>query len=1119
MKKKIVAYLLCMAMGVSLLPMPVTQAADYGAAVYEEPTTEEEQDSYVQVKGLKAFADCGNGTNTPDEIVDGDKSTYWHSAREGERRPEKQEAYTEMSKNNNIILKLAQTSAVKKLIYVSNGENSNGTISKCNLYIKQKQDNTEKFEQVGNEPYTLEFNQNGAAEIDFETAFENVVEIKIEVLNTNGDPSNTFISGKELSVFQDEEQTEAIKIMANAECSSQKDQGIAKLVDGKEETVYHSTWGDDSGPTLEDGEEFEGKKITEIIRPETTTNSSELIKNNKIYILLPKEENVARLVYTSRQEEKDGNNDGVNNGRITGVNIYVSKEEKSTYSEVENWTKASEETVRWADSEKDQVFDFKSEQEGVRWICLEVKHSAGSETDKFINAAEIAVEVKKTKLQKALEELQNLLNDENYTSILYNAHNYEKDSWNTFSKAYQNAQAILKKENLSEQDIPDITTVKTNLITAKDNLIGIVEKPTLNLAEPEVGKNFPKAKFEDIEGTDFSKIMDIKTVWKNSDSEDVTNETVQAYKDYTAEITLKIKDEAKKIFKSADVDLKIGGVSKSITGTLDDKQKTLKLNYSFSQGENDHKNAENDLVEIKNQISTISEKDENGHYKYAPKQWESFLEAKQTVENINSANTDTNTIKAAVNNLKNAKDELDKHKLTFVEKKDADCSNKENGKEAYYKCSCRKEYYNEEAGTLSKIEDFNNWGVINYDDNHEYNYSKLDYQWAYTTDGIAASDENLDIQWNPIAKDTEWTLDFAQKVTAVRCITEVTCEKCNEKKEEEEIITKEAVKIQQPTCTAKGSYTYEVTLGDYSKDENGENKKADIEIPITMIAHKLDTIKAVAATCEKDGNIEYYTCKTCKKYFLDKEGKKEIEENSWVVKATGHQIIEEVKKQPTKKAEGQLVRHCKNCDYVKETLALPKKEITIYVGAKAKEVPKVASTYNTSDYKISYAKAKNAKTYGKYFNLKNANKTGNLKVTIKANSKKLSQVKLSTVPLKVTVAGKEYKTNVKVKIKKPQLAKNAITKEKIELGGVKGTRYRFKFNIKGATKIKMRIKETKSFDSTFDRYMSSPKSNIKDYYLNVRESDMKKYGKADKFTFEITAYYGKNVSEKFTKRI
>lgn len=1116
MKKKIVAYLLCMAMGVSLLPMPVTQAADNDAVVYEEPTTEEEQDSYVQVQGLKAFADCGNATNSPDEIVDGDKSTYWHSAWEGEMQPEKQEAYTEMSKNNNIILKLAQTSAVKKIVYLSNGENSNGTISKCNLYIKKKQDNTEKFEQVGNEPYTLEFNQNGAAEIDFETAFENVAEIKIEVLNTNGDPSNTFISGKELSVFQDEEQTEAIKIMANAECSSQKDQGIAKLVDGKEETVYHSTWGDDSGPTLEDGEEFEGKEITKITRPETTTTPSELIKNNKIYILLPKEENVARLVYTSRQEEKNGNNDGVNNGRITGVNIYVSKEEKSTYSEVESWTKASEETVNWAGSEEDQVFDFKPEQEGVRWICLEVKHSAGSEEDKFINAAEIAVEVKKTELQKAIEELQNLLNDENYKNAYDNLFDYTEESWREFQDAYNKAEAILKKENLSEQDIPDIRSAKTNLITAKDNLIGIVEKPTLNLAKPEVGKKFPKAAFENTEDTDFSKIMDIETVWKDSDSKDVTNETIQDYKDYTAEIKLKIKDDAKKILKSEDVDLKISGVSETITGTLSDDEKTLTLNYSFLQGEEDHKDAEEALKTIKNQTIDISEKDDNEHYKYAPDQWTTFSTARDAVNGIDNT-ADTNTIRSAVNNLKKAKDELDKHKLTFVEKKDADCSNEENGKEAYYKCNCGKEYYyyDEEAKGLCLIEEsIEDWGVINYDDNHEYNYSKLDYQWAYTTDDIAASDENVDIQWNPIDKDTEWTLDFAQKVTAVRCIIEVKCTKCGEKKEKEKIITKEAVKIQQPTCTAKGSYTYKVTLGDYSKDENGKNKTDDIKIPITMIAHKFDTIKAVAATCEKDGNIEYYTCKTCGKYFSDKDGKKEIEENSWVVKATGHQIVEEVKKQPTKKAEGQLVRHCKNCDYVKETLALPKKEITIYVGAKAKEVPKVASTYNTSDYRIAYVKAKNAKKYEKYFNLKNANKNGNLKVTIKANSKKLSQVKLSTIPLKVTVAGKEYKTNVKVKIKAPKIT---ISKESVEFGGIKGTRYHLKYNVKGATRVKIRVRKASSLDKKFDRDMSKPKSDASKCYITVRESDLKRYG--NKLTFEIVAYYGKNISEKYVKTV
>ncbi len=1104
MKKKIVAYLLCMAMGISLLPMPVTQAADHGAVMYEEPTTEE-QDSYVQVKGLKAFADCGNDTNTPDEIVDGDKSTYWHSAWEGEMQPEKQEAYTEMSKYNNIVLKLAQASTVKKLIYVSNGETSNGTISKCNLYIKQE--NEEEFKQAGNEPYILKFTQD-RAEIDFETAFENVTEIKIEVLNTNGNPSNTFISGKELSVF-DEENTEAVEVTANAECSSQQGNGIKNLVDGKEETVYHSTWGENSNPTLEDGEEFEGKKITEITRPETTTKPSELIKNNKIYILLPKEENVARLVYTSRQEEKDRNNDGVNNGRITGVNIYVSKDETLEYSKVESWIKASEETVSWADSEEDQVFDFEPEQEGVRWICLEVKHSAGSEADKFINAAEIAVEVKKTELQKALEELEKLLNDENYKNIFedsYSPYNYEQNSWINFSTAYKNAKDLLNQENVLEQDV---VKAKEKLETTRKNLIEIVKNLTLNLVKPEVGKSFPKVAFEN---TDFSKIMDIETVWKDSALEVVPNGTVQAYKDYTAEITLKIKDDAKKIFESADVDLKIGEANKSITGTLSDDKKTLTLNYSFSQGEEDHKDAEEALKEIKDQTQNISEKDEKEHYKYAPDQWTIFSTARDAVNGIDNA-ADTNTIRSAVNSLKEAMEKLDDHKLTFVEKKDADCLKKENGKEAYYECSCGKEYYNEEADTLRKIEDFNNWGVINYDDNHKYNYSELDHQWAYTTDDIAASDENVDIQWNPIAKDTEWTLDFAQKVTAVRCITEVTCEKCNEKKEEEEIITKEA-KIQQPTCTAKGSYTYEVTLGDYSKDENGKNKTADIPIPITMIAHKLDTIKAVAATCEKDGNVEYYTCKTCGKYFSDKDGKKEIEENSWIVKATGHQIVEKVQKQPTKKAEGQLVRHCKNCDYVKETLALPKKEITIYVGAKAKEVPKVASTYNTSDYKIVYAKAKNAKTYGQYFNLKNANKTGNLKVTIKANSKKLSQVKLSTIPLKVTVAGKEYKTNVKVKIKAPKIT---ITREDVEIGGIKGIRYHLKYNVKGATRVKIRVKKISSLNKKFDSDMSNPKSDESKCYITATESGLKKYG--NKLTFEIVAYYGKNVSEKFTKRI
>lgn len=390
--------------------------------------------------------------------------------------------------------------------------------------------------------------------------------------------------------------------------------------------------------------------------------------------------------------------------------------------------------------------------------------------------------------------------------------------------------------------------------------------------------------------------------------------------------------------------------------------------------------------------------------------------------------------------------------------------------------------------------------TINIKPGHTTN---MEYRWEYKTNGK---------DWIPISDDTKWDAKEIDNVE-VRYIPVEICEKNDyEDKKEKEAVTgsKLEQESKEPKCSEDGYYTYKVTI----TDEQGNLTEVTKEVVIKATGHNFENIEAVSATCEKDGNDAYYTCKTCKKYFSDKDGKKEIEENSWVVKATGHQIVEEVKKQPTKKVEGQLVRHCKNCDYVKETLALPKKEITIYVGAKAKEVPNIASTYNTSDYRIAYAKAKNAKKYEKYFNLKNANKNGNLKVTIKANSKKLLQVKLETVPLKVTVAGKEYKTNVKVKIKAPKIK---ITTKKIEFGGTRGTRYYFYYNIKGATKIKVRAKKLAFRNKEFDRYISTPKSNEKYTYFNIKESDLKNLG--NKISFEIVAYYGKNISEKYIKTV
>ncbi len=40
--------------------------------------------------------------------------------------------------------------------------------------------------------------------------------------------------------------------------------------------------------------------------------------------------------------------------------------------------------------------------------------------------------------------------------------------------------------------------------------------------------------------------------------------------------------------------------------------------------------------------------------------------------------------------------------------------------------------------------------------------------------------------------------------------------------------------------------------------------------------------------CTEAGNTTYWTCTSCNKYFSDEDGLTEIEENSWIIPATGH---------------------------------------------------------------------------------------------------------------------------------------------------------------------------------------------------------------------------------------
>ena len=59
-------------------------------------------------------------------------------------------------------------------------------------------------------------------------------------------------------------------------------------------------------------------------------------------------------------------------------------------------------------------------------------------------------------------------------------------------------------------------------------------------------------------------------------------------------------------------------------------------------------------------------------------------------------------------------------------------------------------------------------------------------------------------------------------------------------------------------------------------------------LPAIEAGHKLVKTEAKAATCQAEGNIEYYTCSVCRKLFSDADGKNEITQEQTVIGKIAH---------------------------------------------------------------------------------------------------------------------------------------------------------------------------------------------------------------------------------------
>ncbi|MDE6212343.1 MAG: hypothetical protein K2M70_02540 [Lachnospiraceae bacterium] len=109
-----------------------------------------------------------------------------------------------------------------------------------------------------------------------------------------------------------------------------------------------------------------------------------------------------------------------------------------------------------------------------------------------------------------------------------------------------------------------------------------------------------------------------------------------------------------------------------------------------------------------------------------------------------------------------------------------------------------------------------------------------------------------------------------------------TCGTCKKRVTEEAAVTK--VVPDDLTCGAVGEVKYMASV-------TFENMPYSVEkTEKIQLEHKPEQVKKVPATCESDGNEEYWKCSVCGNEFYDAAGQKPITGSKPIIPATGHKF-------------------------------------------------------------------------------------------------------------------------------------------------------------------------------------------------------------------------------------
>lgn len=117
--------------------------------------------------------------------------------------------------------------------------------------------------------------------------------------------------------------------------------------------------------------------------------------------------------------------------------------------------------------------------------------------------------------------------------------------------------------------------------------------------------------------------------------------------------------------------------------------------------------------------------------------------------------------------------------------------------------------------------------------------------------------------------------------------------------------------VQPKNGLLAGSYEEDIVI---TGTNNGKSVSTKVNVKFN-VKHNAIKVERKDPTCTEKGNIEYWYCEACRKYFQDEALTKELKQEETILPATGHNLTKVDEKKPTVDAAGNIEYwYCKVCD-------------------------------------------------------------------------------------------------------------------------------------------------------------------------------------------------------------